>query len=211
MQIPFTKSIVPIVALVAWTTFLACAMISLVIYPSQPGRAANAPWIFPETVTVFPRIPKPVLVVFLHPHCPCSGSTLEKIQSIMERSSSEIDCRVYVVIPPEAPEGWEDGHINNRLRDLKNATVEIDRNGSIASQFSASTSGQVLLYRDDGVLAFSGGITSNQSHAGRCLGLLALDERLQTKDLPFAQSPVFGCPLFNSEANCRAEAPCLQK
>lgn len=211
MRLPLSKTVLSVIAFTAWAAFIAYGAKSLILYSSKPGLAATAPWILPESEIGIHLGPNPVLLVFLHPHCPCSRSTLEQVQSILETQSSKIDCRIYVVVPPQAFEGWENGAMVNRLNDFEKATFEIDRNGRIASRFCASTSGQVLLYRSDGVLVFSGGITANQSHAGKCPGLLALVARLQDIGKPFVQFPVFGCPLFNFSADCKEGTPCKQE
>lgn len=208
MRLPLSKTVLSTVAFASWAMLITFGAAALIIDSSKPGLSGTAPWHFPESETGIQQGPNPVLLVFLHPHCPCSRSTLAQIQSVLETHSGKMDCRIYVVVPPQASEGWESGTIVNQLKAFEKATIEIDRNGTVASQFSAKTSGQVLLYRSDGVLGFSGGITAPQSQAGQSPGLLALVARLQNEELPHLQSPVFGCPLFNSFADCKVGKPC---
>lgn len=211
VRLHLSKTVLSAIAFVAWAALITFGTASLIIDSSKTGLSGTAPWHFPESETGIHQGPNPVLLVFLHPHCPCSRSILEQIQTILDSHPGKVDCRIYVVVPPQAMEGWENGTLVNQLKAFEKATVEIDRNGIIASQFSANTSGQVLLYRSDGVLAFSGGITAPQSHVGQCPGLLALVARLQNDELPHLQSPVFGCPLFNSFADCKEGKPCKKE
>jgi hypothetical protein len=72
-----------------------------------------------------------------------------------------------------------------------------DEGGDQARIFGAATSGHVLLYRADGCLLFSGGITDSRGHAGASVGFGSIVSLL-TGDTPAQTAPpVFGCPLSN--------------
>ena len=60
------------------------------------------------------------------------------------------------------------------------------------------TSGQTLLYDEDGRLAFSGGITGARAHAGDNLGRQSLVALLNREPAKRSATNVFGCPLFNA-------------
>jgi hypothetical protein len=70
-----------------------------------------------------------------------------------------------------------------------------DENGQLASAFGAETSGHVLFYDANGILQFSGGITSMRGHEGRSLGGDAILARLLGREAAADQALTFGCPL----------------
>jgi hypothetical protein len=75
-------------------------------------------------------------------------------------------------------------------------TVVRDDDGRHAKQFGAATSGQTLLYDQDGALVFSGGITGARAHAGDNLGRQSLVALLNRQPAARTGTSVFGCPLF---------------
>jgi hypothetical protein len=60
------------------------------------------------------------------------------------------------------------------------------------------TSGQTVLYDNEGALLFSGGITGARGHAGDNAGRTSLVELLNRGAAGRSRTSVFGCPLFAS-------------
>ena len=81
---------------------------------------------------------------------------------------------------------------------IQNVTVVRDDDGLEAQRFGAATSGQTFLYDSQGVLQFSGGITSARGHAGDNAGRAALISLLNRLETSQPRTNVFGCPLFAS-------------
>ena len=86
---------------------------------------------------------------------------------------------------------WSDAAV------LPNTTAMADPGGALAKQFGVKTSGHVLLYSADGKLLFSGGITPSRGDEGANPGRNAVVALLKGQ-VAQSESPVFGCPLFDS-------------
>ena len=69
---------------------------------------------------------------------------------------------VYVFQPANEPESWSHARLWDNAQSIPGVKVQADRDGSLANQFGARTSGQVFLYDRAGKLLFDGGITSGQ-------------------------------------------------
>jgi hypothetical protein len=76
--------------------------------------------------------------------------------------------------------------------------VKSDVGGSVAGQFHANTSGEVLVYDSRGKLCFHGGITAARGHAGDNLGESAVIAIALGGKSYVERCPVFGCP-FRAE------------
>jgi hypothetical protein len=92
--------------------------------------------------------------------------------------------------------GWEQTDLWRRASALPNVTVFRDDDGAEARRFGVETSGQTLLYDDDGRLAYSGGITGARGHAGANAGEAALVALLTRNKADRREANVFGCQLF---------------
>ena len=166
------------------------------------------PSAFPNEVEHSDRTGKPTILVFLHPHCPCSQATLDQLKNFLPTKKQEVEFRLIVVVPPEAESGWENGPLMRNINRFPGQSFEIDRGGKEANRFAAATSGQVMYYRVDRTLAFSGGITPSRGHTGESQGLQAILNLLGHENTPYMQTPVFGCPLFNKSSFCEGKSLC---
>ena len=206
---PRATSIFSVSILGLWISMILYGVVTLLIYDAKPGEAASAPRTLPKS-NVDPRNDMPLMLVFLHPHCPCSRNTVEQLQYLLLESQGALECRVHFVIPPDTERGWESGDLLRRVRLIPGLTVEYDRGGIQAQHFAATTSGQVLFYKRDRTLAFSGGITPSRGHAGDCMGSQAISKLLENEDWPYRQAPIYGCQLLNSERICGENWQCQQ-
>ena len=215
MQCIRTTHMLSIVALSVWAAMVSYGVASLLIYDSKPGQAASAPSSFPDDFEEKEGRDRPLMVVFLHPHCPCSRATLDQLEAILVSNKQEFECRVLFVVPSEAEAdpGWENGPLLERVASISGISIERDFGGTAAKRFAAATSGQVLFYGSDRSLAFSGGITAARGHLGENVGARAILNLLENKRSPSTTAPVYGCPLFNLETinvetSCGGASPC---
>jgi hypothetical protein len=184
--------------------------IALWIYDAKPGEAAIPPHSIPIDSKNDPQNGMPLMLVFLHPHCPCSRTTVDQLQYLLHVNRGAVECRVLFVIPPDTEPGWENGNLLRRASLIPGITVERDKAGTQAKHLAVTTSGQVLFYRRDRTLAFCGGITPSRGHAGDCIGSQAITQLLEKEDCPYRQAPSYGCPLLNSETICGEDSRCQQ-
>lgn len=210
MQGVRTTHILSVVALSVWAAMVSYGVASLLIYDSKPGQAASAPLSIPDDLEEKEGRDKPLMLVFLHPHCPCSRATLDQLEAILVSNKQEFECRVLIVVPSEADPGWENGPLLERVASISGISVERDFGGAAAKRFAAATSGQVLFYGSNRSLGFSGGITASRGHSGESLGARALLHLLENRLAPSTIAPVYGCPLFNLETSCGGASSCKQ-
>lgn len=132
------------------------------------------------------------LVVFLHPHCPCSRATLDELSTISNGS----DLQIVFVRPNDTPPGWEQCKAWDRATEIPGAHVrsgdedEARRNG-------AATSGHVIARDATGVVVFHGGITPGRGRRGDNAGRQAVETFLRGGTPSIHEWPVYGCPLFS--------------
>ena len=144
------------------------------------------------------------LVMFVHPRCPCSRASVEELSRLMAACGGKIHGEVYVFHPDDQSDEWSDTWIRQHADLIPNVDVVTDRNAAVARSYSASTSGQVMLYDAAGDLLFSGGITAGRGHEGDNRGRAAVVELVSGADAEeLMEAPVFGCPLFDDQLTGR--------
>lgn len=169
----------------------------LLSYAAAPGRAATAPAHWPESA--LPRAPgRSSLVLFAHPHCPCTRATLDNLAWVLTRAGRGVDARVLVYAPSGMPAGWERAALWRQAESIPGVRVSADRDGALARTFGAATSGQALLYGEDGRLLYRGGLTGARGHAGDNAGRQAVLALARGEGAPRDEGPVFGCALLRA-------------
>ena len=173
----------------------AAKPISLQIVPAEHPLA--------ESSQDFPR-----LVMFLHPHCPCSRSSLTELKEILTRSPA-VTAEIVLVKPPGTPDGWEDTSLRRAAALLPHTQLTVD-DGTRAQKLGAESSGHVVLFDPRGTACFSGGIPRSRGHAGESCGRRSILAILRG-DVPEASTTsVFGCPLLAADS-CVSGGKCCEK
>lgn len=157
----------------------------------SPVKAGNADW---------------RLVIFLHPHCPCSSASLHELAELGDQAGPSLAIRVVFVRPPEAPEGWERSSLWNQARAIPGVEVIGDPGGSEASRAGAWSSGHVVLYGPEGTVAFQGGLTAGRGRLGESPAREAILALLAGREAALHSAPVFGCELLNAEGSPEEKA-----
>lgn len=191
-----------------WVALVSYGIGALLIYGVKPGEPACAPRILPIGTSGALLKGMPLMMVFLHPHCPCSRTTVEQLPNILIASRGAIECHVVLVIPPDTEPGWENGSLLRLVNSIPGLKVQCDRGGLEAKRFAVATSGQVLFYKGDRTLAFCGGITASRGHAGDSIGLQTIMTLLRDEETKHSHTPVYGCPLLKSETFCGEKSQC---
>lgn len=180
--------------------FCICAAIAgmwlLIDYSQQPGSQGEVPVQWPQSTALPLAKDRPTLLMFLHPHCPCSRSTLAEAESLLE-ADARADVIAVFVRPSGTDQGWERGTLWNRVQADSRITAVVDGKGTEARQFGAETSGFVCLFGPDGRRQFAGGITAGRGHVGENEGRTALSQWLKSGRSRASTATVFGCPLFS--------------
>lgn len=174
---------------------LAFGMRVLFKYETTPGRSGPVASTWPAVSVVPRQADKPTLLMFAHPHCPCTRASVGELAQIMAHSLGKVNAYVLFVKPTSAGPDWDDTDLRASAAAIPGVTVVTDENGREASRFGAETSGHTLVFDRYGALLFTGGITASRGHAGSNAGATAVLAALNQQPLERGRTPVFGCSL----------------
>ncbi len=193
---------------ITWIASVTFGMRVLFRYESTPGRVGTLPQVWPAARIERPT-DRPMLVMFAHPHCPCTAASVGELAQIMAHLEGRVAAYVVLVRPNGAGDEWEDTDLRRSAEAIPGVKVVCDLNGVEAQRFGAETSGQTQLFGADGRLLFSGGITASRGHAGDNVGANAIVALVNHQKPAWTRTLVFGCSLANRDAK-EARALCLK-
>jgi hypothetical protein len=195
-----------VAGLAAWLLTIGTGMGMLWKYADTPGPPADAKAMWPAGASFTRDARGPVLVLFLHPQCPCSRATINELARLLAGAPAPAAIDALVYRPVNADAGWERTDLWDSAAALRGVHVMTDVGGAQARVFGALVSGQTLLYRATGALRFSGGITGARGHEGDNPGRTALTSILAGGHPAALRTPVFGCYLYaESDVTARDE------
>ena len=187
------------VALVAttgiWLGAVCVGIALLTSYRNTPGPVSNNGPIWPAGSRLELSQNGSTLVLFAHPHCPCTRATLGELEKIAATQADKLNCWVVFLKPASTEDGWDQTDLWTTAKAISGVHVVCDVDGVEARRFDATTSGQTILYSQRGERIFSGGITLARGHSGDNAGRAAIEAYLKGGSLEYSQTPVFGCPL----------------
>lgn len=184
---------------VAWLIATGWTMIKVSAYKMTPGQAATPSRLWPRESEIPRNAQQATLVLFVHPHCPCTQATVSELARLMTTLRGQLSARVLFIRPDQFSEEWVKTELWTEVRRIPGVQTFVDRNGKEAQLFGSFTSGQVFVYAPDGRLMFEGGITPSRGHEGDSLGVRRIISWVRTGHADQAQSAVFGCALNEKE------------
>lgn len=185
---------------VVWIGLITTGFVRLFIYANTSGEAARAPAQWPQETSVARGSEKKTsLVIFAHPHCPCSEASVGELERLMPHLRDTANIFVVFVKPKGLTEDWAKEALWKRAEAIPGVRTLLDNGGVEAAKFGAKTSGQTFLYDPQGQLVFSGGITPARGHMGDSDGRLSILSYLETGKTLITTTPVFGCSLAKPE------------
>lgn len=186
--------------LAVWLIVVGLGVHSLMVYAYTAGPAAAAPASWIAERGVFPDGDRSLLVMFVHPHCPCSRASVSELAVVMAKANGALKARVYFYVPAGTTDGWERTDLWHAAAAIPGVAPLVDLDGRAARAFDAQVSGDTQVYGPDRLLAFSGGITPSRGHEGDSEGRRAIVAHLAHVPTPTRNTPAFGCYLFGSDA-----------
>jgi hypothetical protein len=190
---------------VAWAVVVASGILFLEAYAARPGAQGALAEDWPVASPVARDHRRPTLLIFLHPHCPCSQASLAELAAILDRCRDRVAIHAILLSTPVL-DRWSASENERGLAALPGVHVDRDPGGQAVRRFGVATSGHVLLYDRRGRLIFSGGITAARGHVGDNLGKAAVLDAILHEVIGHKTSPVFGCPLMTPGSNASAES-----
>lgn len=192
------KNKLAIIITAVWAIAIGVGTVWITDFSTGPGRTGDSPAVLPSVYLNENTTNLPKLFVFLHPYCQCSRATLAELSRLAERNMDLMEIHIFIV--PLSDQSTESNSFDfeKKASEIPNAKLSTIGESEI-KEFGAVTSGQTLLYDRQGNLVFSGGITRARGHEGDNFGSENIEEYLHGRDIPFVQTPVFGCLLTASE------------
>ena len=188
-----------------WLLAIGAGAFTLIRHQGTAGPEHKAPELWPERTAISRVADRPTLLMFVHPHCPCTRESLEELNRLLARCEKPPTTHVLFLQPEAAPDDWVETGTWRSAGRLPEVQLQKDVEGQEARAFAAVTSGTVVLYSPAGELLFSGGITAGRGHAGDNSGADAVVAILRGARANTPSTPVYGCPLFSG---CTAESVC---
>ncbi len=188
-----------LVLAVVWGTAAISGLGVLAHYNAKAGIASDAnDW--PAGTGIDRPRDRFFLLVFAHPNCPCSVSTLEELNRLRTKAGDRLAVTIVFAKPTVNNNDLRQTPLWNQASGIANVRLITDIGGTEAARFDASTSGQTLLFDAAGHLRFRGGITASRGHAGDNDGEDCIAAILAGNVPPIRETPVYGCGLFDSSS-----------
>ncbi len=174
-----------------WLGLIGLGFVAWERYDTTPGESAAAAGGPGQRST---------LVMFLHPHCPCSRASLNELADLLGGPHPPVSVRVVFVRPKGVPTGWEKTALWDAAAGLPGVVPTCDEGGAEARRAGATTSGHVVLFDSAGERAFGGGISRARGRQGGGPGRRAVEVIWAGRDPGVREFPVYGCPLLTAES-----------
>lgn len=184
-----------------WISCILAGMVSVLNYSSAPGAAAKPPRSWPTTAKLSPHPSRPTLIMFVHPHCPCSMASINELSRLAARTRDRLEIIAIFVIPPGCPPNWHHSALWDSARSIPGVRAVADEDARICSQFHVTTSGHCLVYNPQNSLIFSGGITAGRGHEGDSTGQTMISDCVREfKEEGLSECATFGCQLTTDQS-----------
>jgi hypothetical protein len=184
--------VAPIVLVIAWIVLQIAAGLT---FDLKPESVQTPPPAWPKDVSLQAG-QLGTIVLFLHPHCPCSRASVVQLDRLRTMASTDHVALHIVFVGNNARESTA---LTRAAESLSGVQLHFDSERTLARQFDASVSGETFAFGDGGKLIFHGGLTSARGHEGDSYALTALANWLRAGALPTASGasefPTFGCRL----------------
>ena len=199
------KNVALIICAAAWVCAVAAGLAVMVRYETTPGRFKRTPSDWPASTHIPQPIGRPSLVLFAHPHCPCTRATMGELAHIMAQCEGKLNASVVFFSPENSAPDWGQTGLRREADAIPGVRVLDDKDGREARRFGAETSGHTMLYDASGQLLFSGGITASRGHSGDNAGRSAIVSLVNAGRADLNRTPIFGCSLLDSKASADCE------
>ncbi|HUS11554.1 MAG TPA: hypothetical protein VMZ30_13895 [Pyrinomonadaceae bacterium] len=200
-----SRKIFVIVAITVWLVVIGAGLAVLLNYENRPGSSLAAPAEWPADSKIQRDQDRQTMVMLAHPHCPCTRASIGELARLMTEVNGRLTVYVLFVKPEIFSTEWEKTDLWESASLIPGVRVMKDDAGIEARRFHALTSGDTVLYDQNGKLLFSGGITSARGHEGDNPGRSAIASFIETGEANQRHTEVFGCALFSGNEECPME------
>jgi len=192
-----SNRLVLVFGLILWATGSIYGFAALWTYQYKQGESGDVVWRLPKGLSLQgPRNEQAYLLI--HPRCPCSRASLTEFVGVLRKAGRE-GIVVFWVPNKESlsdPDWTETDLVFQAKANHSVLKVNFDPEGRICQQLGVGTSGHCLVFSDQGVLKYSGGVTASRGHQGPNNGAIAAAGALSdssTNTFFGGNYPVYGC------------------
>ena len=182
--------------LLFWAVLVVAGESVILNYENAPSTLSVPPQAWPSETKISAPAGRPSLLVFIHPHYPCSKATMEELMILMTHLNSKLSAHVIFLQPAQMKESWVKTSLWESAQKIPGVDLKIDAGGAESKNFHAFSSGETLLYSPEGKLLFYGGITESRGHIGENAGRNAIELIVTKGKADTNHTPVFGCTKF---------------
>jgi len=191
-----------------WLCAVGVGLNQLWTYEVSAGTAATPSSEWPGDTQIKRQQGQSTLVLLAHPHCPCTRATIGELAILMAHCQGKVSAYVLFYKPAGFPDGWQQTDLWQSAANIPGVTVLTDDGGIEAKRFGGATSGQAMLYDENGKLLFSGGITGSRGHSGDNAGREAIVSLILNGSADHSTTSVFGCDLLGKDMNSTDKNAC---
>jgi hypothetical protein len=174
---------------VSWAILVIGGFISLDYYSYRsPGISLDQAFRGPTALL-------PKVMLFLHPKCSCSFASLTEFSNLLSVMKNKADLEVIFAKPAGMSEATLQGELWNEALKLSGVKVSVDELGVEHKKFGVSTSGEMLLFNEQGEKVFHGGLTPSRGHVGLSKGQIFVKEWFGGNKNKREVANVYGCGL----------------
>ena len=183
-----------------WGILVGGGMLLLNRYENSPSSEGRAPAQWPQETGLVLAERTPTLMLFVHPHCPCTNATVGELERLVAQLGDGLVIHVVFLHPGNMPMDWHQTALWARVCSIPSARVIDDLGCKLTHRFGVATSGEAYLYGASGKLLFAGGITRARGHSGDSPGRAAILSLISNEadlgEVTPSCCSVYGCPLF---------------
>ena len=133
----FTPRSIFCVSFVLWLSASIAGMTTLWNHEARPGIPAAAPTSWPRDSALSKQPSKAAMLVWIHPHCPCSWATIRELERLLVHVSDDTDCQIILTRPAECGSDFVESDLTRAIRKIRGVSVVVDddqRESSLLSQ-----------------------------------------------------------------------------
>ncbi len=191
--VPRRASTIVIILGLLWFSVVVTASVVMVVYSNTAGASKASPFHWPTQSQIPLDVRLPTLILFAHPHCPCTRASLGELEILQANAQGQLKVHVLFFKPLEVTQDWVNTDLWRQAAAIPGVTVHSDNGGVEATRFHSETSGHTVLYHQSGRLMFQGGITISRGHSGDNPGRSSIMSLLQDEVSKPEKTLVFGC------------------
>ena len=201
--------------LLAGSLFWVCLIVfgtkTLMTYENRAAAAGTSPAKWPADSGIQRSASKFVLVMVVHPDCPCSKASLVELAELMARLDGKLAAFILFSKPEASEQEVRASELWNRAARIPGVHARYDGHALESVRFGGLISGQTMLYNPDGRLVFAGGLTRARGQEGYSMGTDAVILKVSGNPNAPANTPVFGCSLRDPDTKELKEDPAWKK